>query len=340
MVKIAIAGGSGNVAQEIIDVLVATKKHDILLLSRQDAPTEGTAPGVRWIRTKYEDTQELAAVLQGVHTVLSFIVVHSDIGNVSQRNLIDAAIQAGVKRFAPSEWASSSFEHMDWYAGKAEIRKYLEHLNKHEKVLEYSLFQPGIFTNYFTHPHKSASHVVPIETPIDFQRHRALVVDGADNARLTLTTVQDLAQVVALAVEYTGEWPVIGGIRGTELTVKQLIAIGEKIRGLFLAYTPVFSRSREQALTRNVAGEHFAVERLKAEDLEAGELKSSWKPTARHPAFSEEQFHAISAKLMSGVLLGISAGALHVSDEWNRLLPEYRFSQAEDFLAEAWRDKA
>lgn len=38
--------------------------------------------------------------------MLSFIVVHSDVGNVSQRNLIDAAVQAGVKRFAPSEWAS------------------------------------------------------------------------------------------------------------------------------------------------------------------------------------------------------------------------------------------
>jgi hypothetical protein len=35
MVKIAIAGGAGNVAQEIIDVLVASKKHEILILTRR-----------------------------------------------------------------------------------------------------------------------------------------------------------------------------------------------------------------------------------------------------------------------------------------------------------------
>lgn len=34
MVKIAFAGGSGNVGSEIIDVLVATKKHDIVILTR------------------------------------------------------------------------------------------------------------------------------------------------------------------------------------------------------------------------------------------------------------------------------------------------------------------
>ena len=74
-------------------------------------------------------------------------------------------------------------------------------------------------------------------------------------------------------------------------------------------------------------------------DLKAGELKSSWKPTAGHPAFSPEQLEAISTKLMAGILLGISAGALRVSDEWNRLLPDYRFTQADDFLTEAWCDK-
>ena len=45
-------------------------------------------------------------ILRGVHTVLSFIVTALDPGNVSQKNLIDAAIRVGVKRFAPSEWAT------------------------------------------------------------------------------------------------------------------------------------------------------------------------------------------------------------------------------------------
>jgi hypothetical protein len=39
------------------------------------------------------------------------------------------------------------------------------------------------------------------------------------------------------------------------------------------------------------------------------------------------------------MLLGISAGALNVTDEWNQLLPDYKFTQAEEFLGEAWKSK-
>lgn len=57
------------------------------------------------------------------------------------------------------------------------------------------------------------------------------MVDGSDDSRITLTTVQDLANIVARAVEHHGEWPVVGGIKGTELTIRQFIALGENIRG-------------------------------------------------------------------------------------------------------------
>lgn len=65
---------------------------------------------------------------------------------------------------------------------------------------------------------------------IDFQNRRAIVVDGHDSI-MTFTTVQDLAAVVARAVEYEGEWPVNGGICGNKVTVSQILEIGEKVRG-------------------------------------------------------------------------------------------------------------
>jgi hypothetical protein len=52
----------------------------------------------------YQDRQALVRALDGVHTVLSFITVHLDENAVAQKTLIAAAIEAGVKRFAPSEW--------------------------------------------------------------------------------------------------------------------------------------------------------------------------------------------------------------------------------------------
>lgn len=69
----------------------------------QDAPHNAT-PGVKWVKANYDNVVQLADVLEGVDTVLSFIVAHSDPGSVAQKNLIDAAVRAGVRRFAPSEW--------------------------------------------------------------------------------------------------------------------------------------------------------------------------------------------------------------------------------------------
>lgn len=70
----------------------------------QDAPAGETSGGITWAKTDYKDKEQLAQILQGTHTLLSFI--GDEPTAPVQKNLIDAAVQAGVKRFAPSEWAS------------------------------------------------------------------------------------------------------------------------------------------------------------------------------------------------------------------------------------------
>lgn len=61
-------------------------------------------PALSWRTVSYDDKSDLVEALQGIHTVLSFIQVMKDPGSNAQKTLIDAAIIAGVKRFAPSEW--------------------------------------------------------------------------------------------------------------------------------------------------------------------------------------------------------------------------------------------
>lgn len=72
-----------------------------------------------------------------------------------------------------------------------------------------------------------------MELFFNFEKRKAILVDGGDNDRISLITVRDLANVVVQAIEFEGEWPVVGGIRGTDISVKEFIALGEKIRGLF-----------------------------------------------------------------------------------------------------------
>lgn len=120
---------------------------------------------------------------------------------------------------------------MDWYTFKGHARQYLADLNKDKKVIEYCLFQPGLFTEYFTFPYMSTKYIKPLEMPWDFQNRRAILREGSDDDYLTLTTVADLGNVVARAVDYPGEWPIVGGIRGSRISIKEFISVGEEIRG-------------------------------------------------------------------------------------------------------------
>lgn len=107
--------------------------------------------------------------------------------------------------------------------------------------MEYTLFQPGLFLEYLASPYKTAKHLSPLDTMFDFQNRRAIVVDGHEDAIMTLTTVQDLANTVARAVEYEGVWPVHGGIQGNRLSVSEVLSIGERVRGTY-SYTALISR--------------------------------------------------------------------------------------------------
>lgn len=70
----------------------------------QEVPAVEARPGIAWRRVDYSNSCNLAEALRGVETVLSFIQLLIDPENKSEKNLIDACILAGVKRFAPSEW--------------------------------------------------------------------------------------------------------------------------------------------------------------------------------------------------------------------------------------------
>ncbi|ETS77126.1 hypothetical protein PFICI_11000 [Pestalotiopsis fici W106-1] len=318
MVRIAIAGGSGQVAQEIIDELVLTKKHDIIILSRnltlapKELVAEESRHGVTWHTVDFDDKNELANALRGVHNVLSFIQLLNDTDNKSQKNLIDAAVIAGVKRLAPSEWGSSGIDNMPWWTGKKAIREYLEKLNENEPVLEYSLFQPGLFLDYLAYPHQTSRHVTPLSTMFDFENRRAISIEGCDPV-ITLTTVRDLAKFVAQAVEYEGTWPVNGGIQGNKVSFSKILEIG-----------------------KGVCGTPFSVDQVKLEDLEAGILTTSWGLRARHPSLAEDKAADMLKSVLIGMLLSSAKGAWTVSDDFNRCLPDFKFTNIGDFLANVW----
>jgi hypothetical protein len=65
---------------------------------------------------------------------------------------------------------------------------------------------------------------------MDFQHRRAIIIEGKAGS-FTMTTMNDLANIVVRAIDYDGKWPVVGGVRGTTLTDAKLLEIGTKARG-------------------------------------------------------------------------------------------------------------
>lgn len=316
MVKIAIAGASGGLAREIIDKLVETQKHEIIAMVRRDPAQFPSFPGVEWTQTNYEHKSELVGLFKGVETVLVCFAVHLDQDNATQKRLIDAAVEAGVKRLAPSEWATGvklegALHVIPWYANKVEIAHYLEKINEKKKVIEYTRFQIGAFMNYLGHPHQTSKHIKTLDFSFSFEKQHAMLIEGSLDDVMTWTTVEDIAVVVARAVEYQGEWPTIGGIRGTTITLGEMLQLGEQI------------------------GRPFTVDWIKKDAFAQAANKFEFDKFDLNSASPEEiaTFLDVATK---GILVGIGCGAYAVTDEWNRLLPDYEFTQVGDFVKKVW----
>ncbi|KFA60217.1 hypothetical protein S40285_07327 [Stachybotrys chlorohalonatus IBT 40285] len=321
MVKIAIAGATSQLARSLIDKLSDSGKHEILGLIRKDPAQFPPLPGVEWVQTTYEDELELVKLLQGVHTLLCFFAVHLDGGSATQKRLIDAAVKANVKRYAPSEWSTgekldSAVDVIPWYGGKVEVARYLESINKDKEILEYCRFQTGSFLDYLGHPHHSPKHMITIQGVIDFEKRHGLIIKGSMDKEASFTLVEDIVNIVARAVEYEGKWPTIGGISGDRLSPRQQLRIGEAVRG-----TP------------------FTVDWLEMEDLEAGNLKSEHYLKVDLPSTAADQVEAFSKFATMKILIASSLGLWTVTDEWNRIFPDYKFTKAEEFLTKVWAGK-
>ena len=84
---------------------------------------------------------------------------------------------------------------------------------------------------YIGFPKQTLRHVTAIPTVANLETCRIMALEGHLDDPLTFTSVEDIAAAVAGAVEYTGEWPVIGGISGDRITLREIIKIGERVTG-------------------------------------------------------------------------------------------------------------
>lgn len=190
----------------------------------------------------YTKHAELVSALEGVHTLLSVIGGSLDGLLDSQLNLLAAAQEAGVKRFAPSEYAGKGYEGVDLYQPKAKVWEAVQ-----KSGLEYTRFEVGLFMSILaTGTPKSVTEVGLREgcrtgeeealaglRPWNFVINvKAGTADfaGDGKAEMVLTDMRDIARFVweALSLE---KWAPVMGMRGDVTTFRATVAKLETVSG-------------------------------------------------------------------------------------------------------------
>ncbi|PSN61299.1 NAD(P)-binding protein [Corynespora cassiicola Philippines] len=303
MVKVAVAGGTGNFPSALLPTVIGAN-HKVTIFTRGKAP-DNPLPGATYRTVDYNDRTGLTEALAGFDACLSFMTPAADPDAAIERNLIHACIDAGSIK---NDNGVAMFQH------RRDTAAYLAEVNRDKAVLEYSLFQPSIFMDYFGHPYPLASSLNTWPWLIDFENRRAIVLEDGDQP-FVLTAASDIANVLALALADDRPWPTVGGMRSCRTTYNELIALGKVLR----------------------PGD-WKTDHVKRKDVENDVLTSSWVPQIAHPAISDEAKAKLSNSFALSLLVSLGRGAWDVSDEWNKRFPEYKFMSIEEYL-KVWRGR-
>jgi hypothetical protein len=224
--KVVIAGGTGCVGQNIVDAILATDKYSVIVFSRRDSLSL-IAKGVTVVSVDYNDHKQLVQALQDVHTIISCIADLNESCRDAQLALLKAALAAGVKRFAPSEWAGPSEKNtaIELYT---RIKRPVVDAVKNSGI-EYTLFFNGLFMDYFANPQKSNPYLEPMAFGVDINQCTAWFA-GTGDELINVTLLEDMAKFVAASLDME-TWQPHSGVIGSRTSWNEIVRLGEKIRG-------------------------------------------------------------------------------------------------------------
>lgn len=236
MVVVAVAG-TGLVGSQIIRALLNTGKHTVVVLSRSAKP-ELSAQGALVKSVDYTSVPSIASALslpEPVHTVISCIVSPQPTTTAEpELNLLAAAQQVGVKRFAPCEFSLylATSESVDFFRRvKVPVWRAAE-----ESGMEVTAFCCGVFMNYFAygsdHPNAKEDGMAGVQNfpfIVDIKAGKAQI-PGTGQELVTFTRIQDVALFVAAAVELD-KWEKETSMAGDRATYDEVVRIAEEVTG-------------------------------------------------------------------------------------------------------------
>ncbi|TFK34564.1 hypothetical protein BDQ12DRAFT_613316 [Crucibulum laeve] len=229
-ITVVLVGVTNGLGYSIAKALIANPKLSVTLFTRSSEANPLLKPliegGATIKQVDYTSVDTLASALRGIHTVISTIF---PVDLTPTRNLLKAAVAAGVKRFVPSEFALTEETNakLDVYNNK---KQFWEEVRA--SGLEYTAFRNGVFLDYFA----TGAPVKYEEAPLYIASFILNIgaekneLPGTGDEKITFTSVRDIGEFVSAAV-LLEKWPEELGMAGETTTLNQIVRDAEEIVG-------------------------------------------------------------------------------------------------------------
>ncbi|KAF4314253.1 NmrA-like protein [Botryosphaeria dothidea] len=267
--RIAVAGTSG-LAQLIAHYVREETSHQLVLLSRRAQPNLETR-GNQIQVVDYDDLNSLEHALAGIDIIISTV------SGAPQLALIKAAVNAGVRRFAPAEFEGRPSLRQDndpLDRGRASALAYLEHYRQYFEATTvfvcgvlYERFQPGGLAAGRIGASTGLSQEGNFILDLRYMTAQVPAYDSTNQpSYLCMTAAQDAARLVVAALDMP-TWPREFRMYGERLKAYDLVSIARSVRDREFYTEPTVESS--QTLRYQAAIATTSADQIRLYDLAA-----------------------------------------------------------------------
>lgn len=219
---IAVAGGAGKVGKVTVEAL-RSAGYNVTILARAESISKApSGPGITVKAVDYASKQSLVDALKGAYGVVSLLNLA---GLQSQTSLADAALEAGVSRFIPSEFGSNTLEpHVNAlpvFAPKVKTFEHVKALTAANPSFSYTVIMTGLLLE------------VGFEFPIllDIKNRKILRINDG-NDYLSTTSIPETAKaIVGVFDNFEATKNQVIYTQSARITQNQILHMAERLTG-------------------------------------------------------------------------------------------------------------
>lgn len=188
---------TGTVGRPIVEALLQTNQFNVTVLTRgsSTASQSSSWKGAKFATVDYESPGSLEQALRGQDAVVTALSAKNE---AQSQALLTASVQAGVKRFLPSEFGSDTMNlaaaKLPVFASKKKLQSLVEALAVENKI-SYTYVISGPFFDF------CLAHGI---FGVDLKHKKFSPVDGG-NSKFSTTTLASVGKAVAGILQHPDE---------------------------------------------------------------------------------------------------------------------------------------